>query len=106
MPIGYEQVQPAVVVKVEKSRAPPQVRQRDSPEAGLVRGVGKAQVGPNAEAGPHALVAVERVDVIGKVRHEQVEPPVAVKVAAVYPHAGLVFAIAAKGHARFDADLS
>ena len=78
--IGDEDVEPAVVVAVEEGGAEAEERPHDAVEPGAGGGVGEE---------PAAVVAVEGVDVLREIGHEEVEVAVVVVVAAVHTHAGL-----------------
>ena len=96
MPVGRRQVEPSVVVRVDQRRAeaqqvPSRLAQPDHRGA-----VGEQAVAEVPEEGRRLAV---------EVGHDQVEPAVAVEVAAGHPHPRLVAAFGVGRHARDQPDL-
>ncbi len=72
MSVYFEQIEPAVVVVIDKSVAPAHKGNRCLRHAGLVAHIGKAGV---------AVIAVQHFVVVAEVRHKEVEQPVVLVVA-------------------------
>src|SRR5258708_2194694 len=92
--VGHEQVRPAVVVDVDKERAPTQK---------LGVGTEPRDIGYVGE-GAVPVVVIERGSGIGKVGPDDVQPTVAVIVDCVSTHASFFAPIFVVGHAGFDGD--
>src|ERR1700679_263992 len=90
--VGDQDVEPAVIVDVQKADAPAKQARVDA-QTGLIGAVVEGTV---------AQVHVERIRVSGEVGLDDVEQTVAVVVAHRDTHAGLGFAVGRIGHSGFD----
>src|SRR5579872_3263542 len=90
--VGENQIGPAVIVEVEKHRAPAQILGVQA-QAGSESGVGEGAV---------AIVVVERRRIVGEVGFEDVEAAIAVVVGDGCAHAGLLAAVFVEGGAGGD----
>src|SRR5437667_4270090 len=95
MAVGDGNVLPAVVVEVEKFYAEAKKRNTDWPKVRRADHVSEFAM---------VVVVVEIVAVLGKVRFDDVGPPVVVVVSGVNAHAGLFFAVGAVGSPGFGAN--
>ena len=91
--VGYQQIEVAIVVKVKEPRAKAHVRPPDTPQG---------RFGADIRKGAVALVAIEGIVLVFKMRGEQVGPAVVVVVAPSHPHARLDLSAAAVGQAGWE----
>ena len=90
MAVYDQQIREAVIVDIREHRAPAERVQVD-PQTGRERHIGKR---------PVAVRVVERGGIVGEVRLEEVEVPVAVIVGGGRAHASLLAAVFVEGRAR------
>ena len=95
MAIGHVQVEVAIVVVVEEIRTKAQKAPTRPPQADGLCHIFEAP----------ALVAVERVGLVGKVGDKEIKVAVVVVVAKVHPHTGFVVAVGVKGRAHLQRDI-
>jgi hypothetical protein len=89
--VDHEEVEPAVVVVVEKAVAPADKGNGGLGDSGLVADVGKARV---------AVVVVEHLIVVAKVGDEKIEQAVVLVVARGNAHGGDLAAVLVQREAR------
>src|SRR5260370_1508870 len=94
--VGDEDVEQAIVVKIQKTGAPGKERNRRIAEAGAKRHVGKICA---------AIIAIERFVVVGKRGDEKVEFAIAIVIAHADAHGSLRTAFFIDGKAAEVADV-
>src|SRR6266404_4958947 len=96
MAVGNEQIDPAVVVVIEKLGSPADIRKADRRHSGIVGNV-RERIAAN--------VAVKHIVFIVEVSDEYVEPSVVIIVTQRDAHTALLGAVSVNRHARFEPDL-
>ena len=81
MPVGEKKVEQPIVVVIQKPRTPAEERNRRVGDSRRVAHIGKTGV---------AIVAVERVVVVGKIRDAEIDFAIAVVIADRNSHRGLL----------------
>ena len=77
MPIGHEDVRPAVVVHVEECRAPTDE---------WIAGLRQLRVPTNVSHAPGALVPVQSIGLIGEIGNKNIQPSVVIEVGDIDSH--------------------
>ena len=93
--VDKQQIGPAIVVKIQKHRAPAEILGVQT-EAGGESHIVKVAI---------AIVAIERGSVVGEIGFENIELAVAVEIGDGRAHAGLLRAIFVEGRAGNDGDI-
>src|SRR6266478_6436112 len=88
--VGYENVQPGVIIHVKESRAPSNVR---------IAGLAYAGSPTHVVESLRAHVAIQRIGLLLKVRDEEAETAAMVVIAPVNAHVAQFHAFAAEGYA-------
>src|SRR5258708_39356985 len=96
MPVGDENVRPAVVVEIEKFNSKTEEGYADRAEAATSLEIGKLAV---------VIIVVEIVGIVGEIGFYDVRPAVMIVVGGVDAHAGLLTAIRTVSHTCFGAHL-
>ena len=84
MAVGNDQIQPTIVVKIDKAGAPTKKRKRNLAEAGQKSYIGKISI---------AIVVIEHVRVVGKVCNVEADATRVVIVADRDSHSRLLSSI-------------
>src|SRR5258708_38627733 len=90
VPVDKKKIGPAVVVKIQKHRAPTQVLRVESETGGVGDVIERAV----------AVVAVDRCSVVGRISLENVELALAIVIPDRWAHAGLRAAVFSEGPSR------
>src|SRR5262249_1092805 len=96
MPVGDEQIDPSVVVVVEKFGPPADIRHAYRGDIRFIRDV---------REGVAAVAGVKRVLVVHELRFKNVKAAVMIVIADSHPHTALFAAVRAESRARNKADL-
>src|SRR5258706_4810671 len=94
--VGYENVQPGVIIHVKESRAPSNVR---------IAGLAYAGSPTHVVESLRAHVAIQRIGLLLKVRDEEAKTAAMVVIAPIDSHIPELHAFAAKGHATEHANV-
>src|SRR6266446_9687980 len=90
MAVHQQKVGPAIVVKIKKHGAPAKV----SGTGAKTRGIG------HVGKGSVAIIVIKRGGVVGEVRTEKIQIPIAIVICNRGAHARLLAAVDVVGHAR------
>src|SRR5947208_9858768 len=91
MPVGDENIGPAIVIGIEESRAPTDVRDAGLSQSGSHTDVVKAL---------RSAVPIKRIRFLREVADEQIQPAIVVEVTELHTHRTLFMAISADGSTR------
>src|SRR5206468_4036184 len=95
MAVHQQKIGPAVVVKIKKHGAPAKISGTGAKTRG-VSYVGKGAI---------AIIVIERGGVVGEVRAEKIQIPIAIVICNRGAHACLLAAVDVVGHARKNTDV-
>src|ERR1700674_5533161 len=95
--VGNEQIDPTVVVVIEKLSSPAYIRKAYRGHSGIVGNIGE-RIASN--------VAVKDIVFIVEVGNEYIEPAVVIIVAHSDAHAALLGTVSVDRHTRFESDLA
>ena len=96
MPIRHEEIEPAIVIQIHKLGAPTQQEPRRSSNPGGPGDVIEETL---------ALVVIELVCVMRKIRHKGIEKSIIVIIPQVRPHGRLLITLTVVSNAGFDRDV-
>ena len=96
MAVGNDQIQPAIVVKIDKASAPTKKRKRDLAESGQKSYIGKISI---------AVVVIEHVRVVRKVCNVETDTARVVIIADRDSHSRLLSSVLVQSNPRRVADL-
>src|SRR5580765_7894637 len=96
MAVGYEQVDPPIVIIIEEFRSPADVGQAYRRDLSRIRNIGERVL---------SVVPVERVVIVVEICDKQVQLLVMIVVPYSHAHASLLAAVLVSGSARCEANL-